>query len=167
MGIKPILPPLLAAALVLAGCSAAGTGAGETAPPAARLTAAPAGETAAPPATAQAAPEPTAEPAASLAPEPAGESGDTSATAEAVPAVAAGTYTYDSPEGTWKLQLRADGLFTLTGPDGMPHTGEGWITEADGTVSCGPTDIYDEDFAFNGGCSRWSIAGSGCVPVIP
>lgn len=171
MGIKRILPPLLAAALVLGGCSAAGRPAEETGSPVPTATATPTGEptstpgaTPAPTATAT----PTGSPAPTATAAPDEEDEDTSAIGEPTPTpVAAGTYTYDSPAGAWTLQLREDGLFTLTGPDGMPHTGEGWITEADGTVTCGPTDIYFEDFAFNGGCSRWSITGSSCVPAIP
>ena len=52
-------------------------------------------------------------------------------------------------------------------PDGNPHSGEGWSTDTDGTVLCGPTDIYFEDFAFSGGCSRWTISGKNCAPVMP
>lgn len=81
------------------------------------------------------------------------------------PPVASGTYTYKSEDGEWKLELRDDGLFTLTDPDGKPHTGEGWSTAADGTVNCGPTDIYFASFAFNGGCTRWSISGKTCSPL--
>ena len=67
--------------------------------------------------------------------------------------------------GEWKLELRNDGLFTITDPDGKPHTGEGWSTAADGSVHCGPTDIYFAPFAFNGGCSRWKISGNTCTPL--
>ncbi|MBR6113821.1 MAG: hypothetical protein IKQ10_01430, partial [Oscillospiraceae bacterium] len=81
--------------------------------------------------------------------------------------VRAGTYTYNVTKGTWKLQLRDDGLFVLTDPDGNQHSGEGWLTEPDGTVSCGPTDIYEADFAFAAGCSRWKISGKSCKPVKP
>ena len=80
--------------------------------------------------------------------------------------VPAGTYTYvDADGGEWKLELRDDGLFTITDPDGKPHTGEGWSTAADGSVHCGPTDIYFAPFAYNGGCSRWSVTGSTCQPL--
>ena len=82
------------------------------------------------------------------------------------PPVPAGTYTYvDADGGEWKLELRNDGLFTITDPDGKPHTGEGWSTAADGSVHCGPTDIYFAPFAFNGGCSRWKICGNTCTPL--
>ena len=82
------------------------------------------------------------------------------------PPVPAGTYTYvDADGGEWKLELRDDGLFTITDPDGKPHTGEGWSTAADGSVHCGPTDIYFAPFAYNGGCSRWSVTGSTCQPL--
>ena len=110
--------------------------------------------------TAAPTPEPTAEPT----PEP---------TAEPTPAgptprpVAPGLYTWKSANGTWTLSLRDDGLFTITDYQGVPHTGEGWDTESEGVVICGPTDIYFEDFAFNGGCSRWKISGKSCSPVMP
>ena len=71
----------------------------------------------------------------------------------------------DADGGEWKLELRNDGLFTITDPDGKPHTGEGWSTAADGSVHCGPTDIYFAPFAFNGGCSRWKISGNTCTPL--
>ena len=80
--------------------------------------------------------------------------------------VAPGKYTYSVLDGTWTLQLRGDGLFVLTDPAGQQHSGESWITEPDGTVTCGPTDIWEEEFAFAGGCSRWSISGKNCKPVI-
>ena len=79
--------------------------------------------------------------------------------------VKAGKYTYKGPDGNWTLQLRDDGLYLLIDPDGVQHPGEGWITEADGTVTCGPTDIWDADFAFGDGCSRWKISGKTCKPV--
>lgn len=86
--------------------------------------------------------------------------------AHARPARPGGTYTYvDADGGEWKLELRNDGLFTITDPDGKPHTGEGWSTAADGSVHCGPTDIYFAPFAFNGGCSRWKISGNTCTPL--
>ena len=65
------------------------------------------------------------------------------------------------------LTLRNDGLFVLTDPKGFQHPGESWITEDDGTVTCGPTDIYDAEFAFALGCSRWTISGKTCKPVMP
>ena len=109
-------------------------------------------------------PEPTPEPTEAPTPEPTPE--PTPAGPTPTP-VAAGTYTYEGPKGKWTVDLRDDGLFTLTDPEGRFHTGEGWVTEADGTVTCGPTDIYFEEFAFNGGCSRWSVSGKKCTPVIP
>lgn len=78
-----------------------------------------------------------------------------------------GKYTYSGPDGKWILALRDDGLFVLTDPKGFQHPGESWITEADGTVTCGPTDIYDAEFAFAQGCSRWTITGKTCKPVMP
>ena len=157
-------------AAVLAGCGGEKTAqtmapaeatALPTAEPTAAPTAAPA-PTAEPTAVPTATPEPTPEPtpAPTATPEPTPE-GPTPTP------VAAGSYTYKSAKGTWKLQLRDDGLFTLTDPDGGVHTGESWITDTDGTVLCGPTDIYFEDFAFSGGCSRWTVSGKNCSPVMP
>ena len=122
-----------------------------TAEPTAEPTAAP---TATPTAEPTAAPTPTAEPTAEPTPSP-----------TPAPPVPAGTYTYRGEDGEWKLELRDDGLFTITDPDGKPHTGEGWSTAADGSVECGPTDIYFAPFAYNGGCSRWSMSGSTCQPL--
>ena len=53
----------------------------------------------------------------------------------------------------------------VTGPEGTQHSGESWITEADGTVTCGPTDIWEEDFSLSYGTSRWKISGKTCKPV--
>ena len=124
------------------------------------------GPTAAPTET----PAPTAEPtpAPTETPAPTGTPAPTAAepTPTPAPPVPAGTYTYvDADGGEWKLELRDDGLFTITDPDGKPHTGEGWSTAADGSVHCGPTDIYFAPFAFNGGCSRWKISGNTCTPL--
>ena len=113
--------------------------------------------------------EPTAVPTAEPAPEPTEAPTPTptaTPTPTPAPPVPAGTYTYvDADGGEWKLELRNDGLFTITDPDGKPHTGEGWSTAADGSVHCGPTDIYFAPFAFNGGCSRWKISGNTCTPL--
>ena len=170
--------------LCLALCAACLCGCGGQSAPATSAQTAQAPETAAPPASeptpeATAVPpasEPTPEPTAEPTPEPTAEP-TPEPTAEPTPEptppgptatpVAAGVYTYDSPAGKWTVDLRSDGLFTLTDPNGGFHTGEGWVTEADGTVTCGPTDVYFEDFAFNGGCSRWRISGKKCTPVMP
>ena len=113
--------------------------------------------------------EPTAVPTAEPTPEPTEAPTPTPTATPAptpAPPVPAGTYTYvDADGGEWKLELRNDGLFTITDPDGKPHTGEGWSTAADGSVHCGPTDIYFAPFAFNGGCSRWKISGNTCTPI--
>ncbi len=113
--------------------------------------------------------EPTAVPTAEPTPEPTEAPTPTptaTPTPTPAPPVPAGTYTYvDADGGEWKLELRNDGLFTITDPDGKPHTGEGWSTAADGSVHCGPTDIYFAPFAFNGGCSRWKISGNTCTPL--
>ena len=115
-----------------------------------------------------AAPTPTPAPTAEPTPAPTETPAPTAAepTPTPAPPVPAGTYTYvDADGGEWKLELRDDGLFTITDPDGKPHTGEGWSTAADGSVHCGPTDIYFAPFAFNGGCSRWKISGNTCTPL--
>ena len=118
------------------------------------------GPTAAPTET----PAPTAEPTPAPTETPAPTAAEPTPTP--APPVPAGTYTYvDADGGEWKLELRDDGLFTITDPDGKPHTGEGWSTAADGSVHCGPTDIYFAPFAFNGGCSRWKISGNTCTPL--
>lgn len=101
-------------------------------------------------------PVPTLTPIPTSAPTPEGPAADP---------VEPGKYTYRSAKGKWTLSLRADGLFVLTDPNGVQHPGESWITEDDGTVTCGPTDIYDAEFAFAGGCSRWMISGKNCEPV--
>ena len=106
---------------------------------------------------------PTETPAPTEAPEPTEEPTPSPTPAPEVPA---GVYTYyDADGGEWRLELRGDGLFTITDPDGKPHTGEGWSTAADGAVECGPTDIYFAPFAYNGGCSRWSVSGKNCTPL--
>ena len=111
-------------------------------------------------------PEPTATATPEPTPEPTAEPTPAEPTPTPAPPVPAGTYTYtDADGGEWKLELRDDGLFTITDPDGKPHTGEGWSTAADGSVHCGPTDIYFAPFAYNGGCSRWSVTGSTCQPL--
>ena len=113
-------------------------------------------------------PAPTETPAPTPTPAPTETPAPTAAepTPTPAPPVPAGTYTYvDADGGEWKLELRDDGLFTITDPDGKPHTGEGWSTAADGSVHCGPTDIYFAPFAFNGGCSRWKISGNTCTPL--
>ena len=119
-----------------------------------------------PTATPEPTPEPTPTPAPTETPEPTAEPSPAEPTPTPAPPVPAGTYTYvDADGGEWKLELRNDGLFTITDPDGKPHTGEGWSTAADGSVHCGPTDIYFAPFAFNGGCSRWKISGNTCTPL--
>ena len=163
---------VLALSLAFAGCGKSAAAPAPTAAPTAAPTEAPTPEPTAAPTeaptpeptpepTAAPTPVPTPEPTEAPTPEPTEEPGPT-----ATP-VAAGVYIWDGPDGEWKVALRDDGIFTLTDPDGTPHTGEGWSTEADGTVVCGPTDIYFESFAFNGGCSRWSVSGKKCTPVMP
>ena len=168
---------LLLWAAMLCGCSGTPRSADPTAAP--EITAAPASEPTPEPTpepTEAPTPEPTPEPTEAPTPEPTPEPTEAPTpepTPEPTPAgptptpVAAGTYTYEGPKGKWTVDLRDDGLFTLTDPEGRFHTGEGWVTEADGTVTCGPTDIYFEEFAFNGGCSRWSVSGKKCTPVMP
>ena len=118
-------------------------------------------ETPAPTPTPTEAPTPTSEPTATPVP-----TAEPTPTPTSAPPVPAGVYIYrDAAGGEWRLELRDNGLFTITDPDGRPHTGEGWATAADGTVECGPTDIYFAPFAYNGGCSRWSVTGKSCTPL--
>ena len=155
---------VLTAALRLSACG--GTPApAPTAAPTEAPTAAPT-EAPTPEPTEAPTPEPTAAPTPTPAPteEPAPTEAPTPEPPAAEP-VPAGTYVWKSPDGEWRVQLRDDGLFTLTDPNGGIHTGEGWDTDPDGTVICGPTDIYSESFAFNGGCSRWVIEGKTCHPA--
>ena len=151
---------LIAALGVLSACGASAAAPLPTSGPTAAPT-----ETPAP--TAEPTPAPTEAPTPTPTPAPTETPAPTAAepTPTPAPPVPAGTYTYvDADGGEWKLELRDDGLFTITDPDGKPHTGEGWSTAADGSVHCGPTDIYFAPFAFNGGCSRWKISGNTCTP---
>ncbi len=152
---------LIAALGVLSACGASAAAPLPTSGPTAAPT-----ETPAP--TAEPTPAPTEAPTPTPTPAPTETPAPTAAepTPTPAPPVPAGTYTYvDADGGEWKLELRDDGLFTITDPDGKPHTGEGWSTAADGSVHCGPTDIYFAPFAFNGGCSRWKISGNTCTPL--
>ena len=152
---------LIAALGVLSACGACAAAPLPTSGPTAAPT-----ETPAP--TAEPTPAPTEAPTPTPTPAPTETPAPTAAepTPTPAPPVPAGTYTYvDADGGEWKLELRDDGLFTITDPDGKPHTGEGWSTAADGSVHCGPTDIYFAPFAFNGGCSRWKISGNTCTPL--
>lgn len=178
---KAIIALVLLAALCLCGCG--GKAAAEPAASPVPV------ETASPAPTAEPTPEPTEEPTpeptAEPTPEPTPEATMepiSDPTAEPVvepeePAEVAvlcvfpgpGSYTYKiSSKEEWKVQLRDDGLFTLIDPSGHVHTGEGWEENPDGTVTCGPTDIYMESFAFDGGCSRWVFSkGNQCEPLKP
>ena len=152
---------LIAALGVLSACGASAAVPLPTSGPTAAPT-----ETPAP--TAEPTPAPTEAPTPTPTPAPTETPAPTAAepTPTPAPPVPAGTYTYvDADGGEWKLELRDDGLFTITDPDRKPHTGEGWSTAADGSVHCGPTDIYFAPFAFNGGCSRWKISGNTCTPL--
>lgn len=152
---------LIAALGVLSACGASAAAPLPTSGPTTAPT-----ETPAP--TAEPTPAPTEAPTPTPTPAPTETPAPTAAepTPTPAPPVPAGTYTYvDADGGEWKLELRDDGLFTITDPDGKPHTGEGWSTAADGSVHCGPTDIYFAPFAFNGGCSRWKISGNTCTPL--
>ena len=155
-----LLVTALLFSLALSACGGSKAAPAPTEAPTAAPTEAP---TAAPTEAPTAAPTeaPTPEPTDTPEPEPTEVPGPT-----ATP-VAAGTYVWSSENGDWKLQLKDSGLFTLIDPDGGMHTGEGWETGPDGVVTCGPTDIYFESFAFNGGCSRWIVEGKACRPVMP
>ena len=116
-------------------------------------TAAPAGEVAA---------QPSTEPAEEATAQPSAESA-----AMADTTVAAGVYTYETADTVWTLTLRESGPYTLQKAGDIPHTGEVWVAEADGTVSCGPTDLWNESFADANGCSRWVLYLDGrCEPMI-
>lgn len=163
-----IIVCLVLAAALLSGCGSSAK-ALEPMPPVS-ATAAPPSPTPEP--TREPTPEPTREPTPIPEEDAESPSPEAENTAEPTPAgptatpVAAGKYTYKAKNGTWTLQLRKDGLFLLTGPDGVQHAGESWVTEPDGTVTCGPTDIWEEEFSFDEGCSRWTVKGKTCQPVI-
>lgn len=158
---------LIAALGVLSACGASAAAPLPTSGPTAAATETPAPTAEPTPAPTEApTPTPTPEPTETPAPTETPEPTPAEPTPTPAPPVPAGTYTYvDADGGEWKLELRDDGLFTITDPDGKPHTGEGWSTAADGSVHCGPTDIYFAPFAFNGGCSRWKISGNTCTPL--
>jgi len=161
---KSLLALLAALCLLLWGCSDKDNPPQEAVltPPVTAPTAAPATQSA--PAEASAAPEQTipeqTAPAETAAP---AESADTSALT-----AAPGVYTYQSPDALWTLTLRDNGPYTLQKDGDIPHTGEAWAPNEDGTISCGPTDLWTEVFADSNGCSRWSLYSDGrCEPVIP
>lgn len=114
-----------------------------------------------PPATTEL-PTATAAPAGEVAAQPSAEP-----VAMADTTVAAGVYTYETADTVWTLTLRESGPYTLQKAGDIPHTGEAWVAEADGTVSCGPTDLWNESFADANGCSRWVLYLDGrCEPMI-
>ena len=107
-------------------------------------------------------PTATAAPAGEVAAQPPAEP-----VAMADTTVAAGVYTYETADSVWTLTLRESGPYTLQKEGDVPHTGEAWAAEADGTVSCGPTDLWNESFADANGCSRWVLFLDGrCEPMI-
>ena len=109
----------------------------------------------------------TALPTATAAPEEAAAQ-PSAQPAMADTTVAAGVYTYETADALWTLTLRDTGPYTLQKEGDTPHTGEAWAPEADGTVSCGPTDLWTESFADANGCSRWVLYVNGrCEPLIP
>jgi len=78
-----------------------------------------------------------------------------------------GVYTYSAEDALWTLTLRDSGPYTLQKEGDIPHTGESWAVNEDGTVSCGPTDLWNEAFADGYGCSTWTLFPDGrCEPVI-
>ena len=136
--------------LVLTGC------AGEENTPAAQdipteaVTAAPA----------EPAPAPESAPPAENTPAPAEE------TAAFVPVP--GVYTYQGEDALWTLTLRDSGPYTLQKEGEPPHTGEAWAVNEDGSVSCGPTDLWNESFADRDGCTNWVFYPGGvCAPIFP
>lgn len=137
---------------------------------AAEVTAAPI-ETPAPTDAPTPTPPTTEEPAATEEPEEAEETEEPGeATPSPTPIVSqtggVGTYTWKDGEDEWTLTLRDNGTYTLMDPSGYPHTGESWSVGEDGTVSCGPTDLYDVDWSYSGGCSHWYFPSwQMCAPV--
>jgi len=134
----------------------------------------PAAEIPTPPVTTAIPTAATAEPAAAEAATaaPAVTAEPSAAPTEAPEAAAAhagpGTYTYTAADGVWTLTLRDSGPYTLQKAGDFPHTGESWAVNADGTVSCGPTDLWTEAFADGEGCTRWTLYADGrCEPVFP
>lgn len=117
------------------------------------------------PTTPEASPAPTATPtpAPTIPPEPTGEPA-----AEPVADVAAGSYVYDDGASLWTLTLRDTGPYTLQREGDVPHTGESWTVNGDGTVSCSPTDLWTEPFADSYGCTSWVVYSDGrCEPLLP
>ena len=111
-------------------------------------------------APAEPAPAPESAPPAESTPAPAEE------TAAFVPVP--GVYTYQGEDALWTLTLRDSGPYTLQKEGDVPHTGESWADNGDGTIRCGPTDLWTEAFADSNGCSRWLLCSDGrCEPVFP
>lgn len=107
---------------------------------------------------------PTDAPAVTAEPSTAPEETGKSLAAYAEP----GAYTYQSPDGLWTLTLRDNGPYTLQKEGDFPHTGESWAVGDDGSIHCGPTDLWTETFADGDGCSRWVLSPDGrCEPVFP
>lgn len=138
------------------------------APLPAETTPAPTAEPTKAPVTPAPTPEPTPAPTAEPTPEPTAKPiPDPTAEPKYVLPGKAGIYTYKvSPDEEWTLDLRNNAPYTLTDPDGVPHTGESWEIQADGTVLCSATDLYDVFFAFDGGCTHWYFQdGNKCTPI--
>ena len=111
-------------------------------------------------APAEPAPAPESAPPVESTPAPAEE------TAVFVPVP--GVYTYQGEDALWTLTLRDSGPYTLQKEGDVPHTGESWADNGDGTIRCGPTDLWTETFADSNGCSRWLLRSDGrCEPVFP
>ena len=111
-------------------------------------------------------PAPTEAPAETAPPvETAAPTADTQETTVFFPAP--GVYTYEAEGVRWTLTLRESGPYTLQKEGDFPHTGESWAVNEDGTVSCGPTDLWNEAFADSYGCRNWTVYADGrCEPVI-
>lgn len=152
-----------ASAIILTACLCACGGQKSPAPPAAETGPVTTAESSSVPA-----PEPSSVPAPELTPEPSAQPETVPPAGEPASPVSPGSYIYDDGAALWTLTLRADGPYTLRKEGDAPHTGESWTENADGTVSCSPTDLWAEPFADGDGCTRWVLYSDGrCQPVFP
>ena len=149
---------LLAALLLLSGCTQRNTAAPApteeplpvSAPVPAEATTAPAEM------PKESSPAPTAEPTPAPTPVP-----------TPAPPVSAGSYRWDGGEnGTWQLNLKDNGTFSVIHAERI-YNGEGWCDNGDGTVTTGPTEAAGAAPFFDEfGSSMWRIDGSLCEPVM-
>lgn len=149
---------LLAALLLLSGCTQRNTAAPvPTEEPLPVSAPAPAEATTAPAETPkESSPAPTAEPTPAPTPVP-----------TPAPPVTAGSYRWDGGEnGTWQLNLKDNGTFSVIHAERI-YNGEGWCDNGDGTVTTGPTEAAGAAPFFDEfGSSMWRIDGALCEPVM-